>query len=205
MFRKLGPSSRISELEDVEEIPRSVRVNSEESSSPRTTILPACDKDQQKLLKNFDQLTHGNAINQVIISNVDKNHVFSASIDRFIVLWDIPSKKPLRVFEGHSMAVSCIGIYGHSYDSMILFSGGHDGDLRVWKVSTGKCIKTVKNTISQTISSPYVYADNFLTLLIGKTMVTTQTRKNLYLLFKLLLPLLLLLLHMCTLVIMKDW
>jgi WD40 repeat protein len=209
MFKKLGPTSRVSELDDVDDIPRSVRLNVEESLTPRLTprssSLSSCDKDQQKLLKNFDKLTHGNAINQVIVSNVDKNHVFSASMDRFIVLWDISSKKPLRVFEGHTMSVSCIGIYGSSYESMLLFSGGHDGEFRVWKVSSGKCIKVVKNSSSTTISSPYVAnAYTFFNMFIVKMIVMSPIRKNLYPLSNHLSLQLQLLQLMYTLAIMKD-
>ncbi len=156
MLFKKALTSRVSEVDDIE-IPRSLSKNLEDHVSPTaSTTLPMCDRDQQKLWKNFDQLTHQNAITQLKISNIDNNHVFSASMDKHIVLWDIVARKVLRVFEGHTLTVSCIGIHGSSYENMILFSGGHDGECKAWRVSTGKCFKTFKSTTTQTISSPYV-------------------------------------------------
>jgi WD40 repeat protein len=45
----------------------------------------------------------------------------------------------LRTFYGHSDFVNSVSF---SYDNKYVISGSNDGYIKMWKVSTGECLKT---------------------------------------------------------------
>jgi len=58
----------------------------------------------------------------------------SGSSDATVILWDVPSFRPLRVLTGHTRAVRTLAF---SPDGQRLATAGQDGSLRVWDVNQG--------------------------------------------------------------------
>ncbi|KAJ1424569.1 hypothetical protein B484DRAFT_97675 [Ochromonadaceae sp. CCMP2298] len=60
--------------------------------------------------------------------------LFSASDDMSVIMWAVDSGIPLRVFEGHSDAISAIALHcpSPSILDIILISGSYDGTLKTW-------------------------------------------------------------------------
>ena len=61
--------------------------------------------------------------------NSDSTKLVSASWDKTIRLWDIPSSKSELIFKGHTKDVLCIAF---SHDERLIFSGGMDNTLKYW-------------------------------------------------------------------------
>lgn len=61
--------------------------------------------------------------------NSDSTKLVSASWDKTIRLWDIPSSKSEKLFKGHTKDVLSIAF---SHDERLIFSGGMDNSLKYW-------------------------------------------------------------------------
>jgi guanine nucleotide-binding protein subunit beta-2-like 1 protein len=61
--------------------------------------------------------------------NSDSTKLVSASWDKTIRLWDIPSARSDLIFKGHTKDVLCVGF---SQDERLIFSGGMDNTLKYW-------------------------------------------------------------------------
>jgi WD40 repeat protein len=57
-----------------------------------------------------------------------------------IKLWNLDTNECLRTFTGHEGSVYSLEI---SSDKSKLYSGSYDDTLRVWDISSGKCLKTI--------------------------------------------------------------
>jgi WD40 repeat protein len=80
------------------------------------------------------RLRHGQAISGIAFSK-DGKTLASSSWDRTVSLWELPSGRELRRFEGHATYVNCVAL---SPDGKYLASGGQD--FRVWDTATGKVL-----------------------------------------------------------------
>ena len=79
-----------------------------------------------KPLKSF----HGhNHFISALALNSDSTKLVSASWDKTIRLWDIPSSKSEKIFKGHTKDVLSIAF---SHDERLIFSGGMDNTLKYW-------------------------------------------------------------------------
>jgi WD40 repeat protein len=67
--------------------------------------------------------------------SADGKILASGGYDNRIRLWDPDTGREVRILEGHTSYVNCIGI---SADGKWLASGSQDKDLRLWDVETGK-------------------------------------------------------------------
>ncbi len=71
--------------------------------------------------------------------------LMSASDDKTVRLWDLPSNNPSRMFSGHSDYVRC-GAFMPGGNSNLLVSGSYDETVRVWDArSPGGAVMTFKH------------------------------------------------------------
>ncbi|MDE0397298.1 MAG: hypothetical protein OXL96_05805, partial [Candidatus Poribacteria bacterium] len=72
----------------------------------------------------------------------DASSLASASLDRRIILWDLPTEVPIHQLEGHSRGVSSLCFLN---DKERLVSTGVDQSVRVWDVTSGTLIRNMNN------------------------------------------------------------
>ena len=70
----------------------------------------------------------------------ETQNVKAASADKFVKLVDVPARKFIRLFEGHTNHV--LGVDWKS-DGKRLVSGGSDNAIKVWDIDTGDVVKTI--------------------------------------------------------------
>ncbi len=66
---------------------------------------------------------------------LDGKFLLSAGRDRLLRLWDLQTRKQVRVFQGHTASVRCVAF---SPDGKRAVSGGDDRSVRVWDVASGE-------------------------------------------------------------------
>jgi len=70
--------------------------------------------------------------------------VLSASDDKTVKLWDLPSGEPTNNFFGHSDYVRCAGFIPAS-TSHLIASGSYDSTVKVWDPRSGSAVMTFKH------------------------------------------------------------
>ena len=83
---------------------------------------------------------HKNRITSISIS-ADGSQALSASTDKTLRLWQLPSGHCLRTVKHDATAATSVSL---SSDGQWAVSGGDDYKLRVWDISTGRCIRALK-------------------------------------------------------------
>ncbi|PSB14739.1 hypothetical protein C7B76_15370 [filamentous cyanobacterium CCP2] len=83
---------------------------------------------------------HIDAVQAVALSS-DRRYALSGSNDWTVKLWDIPTNRCLRSFEGHRDQVNAVAF---SPDGAYALSGSTDKTLKLWGVSTGSCVSTFR-------------------------------------------------------------
>jgi WD40 repeat protein len=69
--------------------------------------------------------------------------------DKFVKVWEVPSGKAIKSFEGHTHHVLDVG---WKPDGKVLVSGGADNVLKIWDFEKGEQIKTVANAHQKQIT-----------------------------------------------------
>ncbi len=82
--------------------------------------------------------THENWVNDLKL--VDSFGLASCSLDQSIKLLDVNTLECLKIFEGHSGGVNCLDFL---LDEKKLFSASQDHTVKVWSLSTGRCLNTI--------------------------------------------------------------
>ena len=72
----------------------------------------------------------------------DASSLASASLDRRIIVWDLPTGTAIQQLEGHSKGVSSLCFLS---DKDILVSTGIDQSVRVWDLISGELIRSMNN------------------------------------------------------------
>ena len=72
----------------------------------------------------------------------DASSLASASLDRRIIVWDLPTGTAIKQLEGHSKGVSSLCFLS---DKDILVSTGIDQSVRVWDLISGELIRSMNN------------------------------------------------------------
>lgn len=70
----------------------------------------------------------------------DGKQLASASADKFVKLWEVPTGKFIKAFEGHTNAVLDVGWRA---DGKLLISAGADQVLKTWDVDSGEQVRTI--------------------------------------------------------------
>ena len=65
-------------------------------------------------------------------------YIASAGDDTTVVVWDIPTGKPARVYKGHGGAVWDVDF---SACGKLLSSGGADGTVKIWDADMGESLR----------------------------------------------------------------
>ncbi|WP_027892792.1 WD40 repeat domain-containing protein [Calidithermus chliarophilus] len=71
----------------------------------------------------------------------DGRYVAVGAADSTVRIWDVQSRKELRVLKGHSKYARALDF---SRDGKLLASGSGDGTIRVWEVASGKQVQLMK-------------------------------------------------------------
>ena len=72
----------------------------------------------------------------------DKDWLISCSHDTTIKVWSLVANNAcIRTLYGHNSSIYCIKL---NLDELLI-SGSYNGHIKVWDVSTGKCLRTLAN------------------------------------------------------------
>ncbi|MFY0651923.1 MAG: caspase family protein [Cyclobacteriaceae bacterium] len=83
---------------------------------------------------------HKEEINMVKYSPTGA-HIYSASDDKSIKMWDVNTGIDVSTFNAHEAGVNCIDL---SKDGKTLISGGKDGKIIIWDTSTGNVLTSIE-------------------------------------------------------------
>jgi WD40 repeat protein len=89
-------------------------------------LRPVDLKTLDLMTSKFTDMTHGNAITDIQLSN---KYVFTSSVDKHVIGWSKRTWCCKFTLIGHTDAVQCIKLVSEQ----LLISGGDDGTVRIWK------------------------------------------------------------------------
>ncbi|KFA74508.1 hypothetical protein S40288_07406 [Stachybotrys chartarum IBT 40288] len=92
------------------------------------------DVGSRAILKTWD--THKQPVWTTKFSPTDLTSLLSASDDKTVRLWDLPSNEPVTTFVGHNDYVRCANFMPGTMSSMIV-SGSYDSTVKLWDPRTG--------------------------------------------------------------------
>ncbi|TMW63253.1 hypothetical protein Poli38472_002194 [Pythium oligandrum] len=81
------------------------------------------------LIKTY-QGRHGYDVQDVAIA-ADNSKFASCGRDKAVFMWDVPTGKVIRKFEGHDQSVNCVR---YNADGSVLLSGSYDKTVRCWDI-----------------------------------------------------------------------
>jgi WD40 repeat protein len=73
----------------------------------------------------------------------------TASSDKTVRIWDVPSARELLTFHGHANGVNALAF---NPDGRLIASGGRDGLLKVWDPATGQVLRDIRGHSSPIVS-----------------------------------------------------
>jgi tricorn protease-like protein len=79
----------------------------------------------------------------------DNKKIATASADKFIKVWELPSGKFIKSFEGHTHHVLDVGWQA---DGKYLASAGADNTIKVWDYEKGEQFKTINNAHTKQVT-----------------------------------------------------
>ncbi len=79
----------------------------------------------------------------------DHKKIATASADKFVKVWELPSGKFIKSFEGHTHHVLDVGWMA---DGKLLASAGADNTVKVWDYEKGEQARTIKNVHSKQVT-----------------------------------------------------
>ena len=93
------------------------------------------DVNSRSILKTWT--THKQPVWTTKFSPTDLTTLLSASDDKTVRLWDLPSNEPITTFVGHDDYVRCANFMPGTMSNMIV-SGSYDSTVRLWDPRTGR-------------------------------------------------------------------
>ncbi|KAH7326066.1 WD40-repeat-containing domain protein [Stachybotrys elegans] len=113
------------------------------------------DMGSRAILKTWD--THKQPVWTTKFSPTDLTSLLSASDDKTVRLWDLPSGEPVTTFVGHNDYVRCADFLPGTMSSMLV-SGSYDSTVKLWDPRTGSstAVMTFKHAapVEDVISLP---------------------------------------------------
>ncbi|RLN71943.1 hypothetical protein BBJ28_00007506 [Nothophytophthora sp. Chile5] len=88
------------------------------------------DAEGEALLVKTYEGRHGYDVQDVAIAH-DNAKFASCGRDKAVFMWDVPTAKVIRKFEGHEHSVNCVR---YNADSSVLLSGSYDKTIRAWDI-----------------------------------------------------------------------
>jgi hypothetical protein len=79
----------------------------------------------------------------------DGKNIASASADKFVKVFELPSGKFLKSFEGHTHHVLDVG---WKSDGKLLASAGGDNTIKIWDYASGEQVRTVNNAHNKQVT-----------------------------------------------------
>jgi WD40 repeat protein len=113
-----------------------------------------------KVLVNITNNVHSDTVFGVAFAPDDKRLV-SCGADKFVKVFEVPSGKFLKSFEGHTHHVMGVGFSG---DGKLIASGGADNVVKIWNYETGEQSKSMNAHTKQVTALVFVgKSQNFIT------------------------------------------
>eukprot|EP01004_Peranema_trichophorum_P003013 NODE_202_length_3244_cov_63.779558_g175_i0.p1 GENE.NODE_202_length_3244_cov_63.779558_g175_i0~~NODE_202_length_3244_cov_63.779558_g175_i0.p1 ORF type:complete len:1006 (+),score=232.17 NODE_202_length_3244_cov_63.779558_g175_i0:275-3019(+) len=99
---------------------------------------------------------HTHYVMGVVFNPKDPNTFATASLDKFVKVWNLTSTVPNFTLEGHDKGVNCVEYY-RGGDKPYIISGSDDRTAKVWDYQTKCCIQTLSghaNNVSCVLFHP---------------------------------------------------
>ncbi|KAF8975634.1 snoRNA-binding rRNA-processing protein [Entomortierella lignicola] len=105
-----------------------------------TGLVQIFDVGSRAILRTFRD--HRHPVHVAKFSS-DKTHILSASDDKTVRIWDMPSETPLTIFTGHEDYIRS-GMVSYDNPHLIL-SGSYDQTVKLWDMRTQGCVMTMNH------------------------------------------------------------
>src|SRR5262249_53438908 len=114
-----------------------------------------------KVTKDIKDNVHSDTVFGVGFSPDDKMLV-SGGADKFVKVFQVPSGKFLKAFEGHTDHVLGVTFSG---DGKLIASGGADKVVKIWDYARGEQVRTIQNAHTKQVTAlvPIGKTNNFAT------------------------------------------
>ncbi|KAF9412595.1 snoRNA-binding rRNA-processing protein [Podila epigama] len=103
-----------------------------------TGLIQLFDIGSRAILRTFRDHRHPVHVTKF---STDKTQIMSASDDKTVRIWDMPSETPLTIFTGHEDYIRT-GMVSHDNPHLIL-SGSYDQTVKLWDMRTQGCVMTM--------------------------------------------------------------
>ncbi|GJJ70168.1 U3 small nucleolar RNA-associated protein 15 [Entomortierella parvispora] len=105
-----------------------------------TGLIQIFDVGSRAILRTFRD--HRHPVHVAKFSS-DKTQILSASDDKTVRIWDMPSETPVTIFTGHEDYIRA-GMVSHDNPHLIL-SGSYDQTVKLWDMRTQGCVMTMNH------------------------------------------------------------
>ncbi|KAF9102314.1 snoRNA-binding rRNA-processing protein [Mortierella sp. GBA35] len=105
-----------------------------------TGLIQIFDVGSRAILRTFRD--HRHPVHVAKFSS-DKTQILSASDDKTVRIWDMPSETPMTIFSGHEDYIRA-GMVSNDNPHLIL-SGSYDQTVKLWDMRTQGCVMTMNH------------------------------------------------------------
>lgn len=80
----------------------------------------------------------------------DRQHLVSGSRDKTLRIWDLETRRSIRILEGHKGSVLCLQ-FDASPENDLIASGSSDSNVFLWRFSTGEVIQRLRHAHTESV------------------------------------------------------